>query len=58
MAIFFHSEILMKTIHLTNICLVTAADYGSSWQLILDFILLILKKKIVIFNMLTEMMRM
>lgn len=38
MAIFFHSEILMKTIHLTNICLVT--DYRSSWQLILDFFFL------------------
>lgn len=58
MAIFFHSEILMKTIHLTNICLVTAADYRSSWQLILDFMLLIFFLKIVAFNMQTEMMHM
>lgn len=57
MAIFFHSEILMKTIHLANICLVTAADYRSSWQLILDFFLLIFKK-IAMFNMQTEMMHM
>lgn len=47
MAIFFHCEILMKTIHLRNICLVAVADYRSSWQLIPDFVLknIIIKKK-------------